>query len=115
MNNRRELARLPVRRVMKPLRAGFATKTVRAHGHIVNLSRAGMFVATESLPQKDEPIKVLFEDAGGLKMEVRGAVRWTGEEESVGGFGMRIEKPSDDYLEFCAALIEALGEAFLPA
>lgn len=111
MDKRRELARIPVKRVMKPLRAGFATKTLRGHGQVVNLSKAGMFIASDELPRPGESIKVLFEDATGAKLEVAGNVRWTTEDDDVdiSGFGMKIEKPSRDYLDFCDELLDAMG------
>ena len=78
----------------------------------MDLSRAGMFIASETLPEPGERIRVVFEDASGAKLDVRGTVRWnTGPEPGpVSGFGIKLHKPGPEYLELCLALIEALGE-----
>ncbi len=111
MSNRRELARIPVKRVMRPLQAGFGTETLSALGQIVNLSKAGMFIASDELTEPGDTIKVRFEDANGAKMAVIGTVRWTtaADEGDLSGFGIKIAKPPADYLAFCEELLDVLG------
>ena len=109
-DSRTEIARIPVRRIMRPLLAGFATPSVRARGQVVNLSHFGMFIASDALPESGESIKLAFEDGSGMKLEVQGTVRWTtADDDEVSGFGLRIHQPPEAYTEFCDALLEALG------
>ena len=116
MPNHRIIGRIPVGRIMKPMAAVFLTSQVKGQGKVMDLSRFGMFIASESLPEPGEGICVVFEDASGAKLDVRGTVRWnTGPELApVSGFGIKLDKPGPEYLELCQALIEALGEAYLP-
>ncbi len=109
MPNRRIIGRIPVQRFMNPMAAVFRTSLVEGKGWVTDLSRMGMFIASETLPEPGERIRVVFEDASGAKLDVRGTVRWnTGPEPGpVSGFGIKLHKPSPEYLDLCQALIEA--------
>ncbi len=117
MPNRRIIGRIPVGRIMKPMAAVFRTSLVEGQGNVMDLSQAGMFIASETLPEPGEGIRVVFEDASGAKLDVRGTVRWnTGPEpDPVSGFGIQLHKPGPEYLVFCQAVVEARGEAYSPA
>ncbi len=109
MPKRRSIGRIPVQRIMKPRSDVFRTSQVEGEGKVMDLSRAGMFIASETLPERGERIRVVFEDASCAKLDVRGTVRWnTGPEPGpVSGFGIKLHKPSPEYLDLCQALIEA--------
>ena len=116
MTNRRALGRIPVRRVMKPLHGAFRSRRIRAIGQVLDVSPRGLFMATEELPEKGAKVKVVFEDASGARIKIKGTVRWNtpGEGEKPPGFGMLIEDPPKDFLDLCDALLDALGAAYLP-
>jgi hypothetical protein len=54
-------------------------------------------------------VSVIIEDAGGNKVEARGAVRWstTDQNEPVEGFGLAIDSPSHDYLNLYEEMVRA--------
>ena len=86
-------------------------------GRIRNLSREGLFVCTQFLPEPDEPVRVVLETPNHRKVEVHGRVRWTTsglpEDEYPRGFGLRIEDPGPHYADFFEDL--ALRSARAPA
>lgn len=100
------IERRRLRRVLKRIPAAFDAGTARGRGHIKNLSKGGVFVRTDRLPEPGSDVRILFHDRGGSKIEVHGVVAWTTDqlspEEDAGaaGFGVRFSYVSDEYLEF---------------
>ena len=92
-----------LRRIMKRIPAAFESASIRSRGHIKNVTKNGLFVRADQLPQPNERVRVVFHDRNGSKVEVRGEVRWTTDQmpkASKAGFGMVIESPTPEFLEF---------------
>jgi len=94
-----------LKRVMKRIPAAFEAGKLRGRGYIKNISKAGLFVRTSILPPMGAPVRVLFHDRKGSKLEVHGTVRWTTqllppEENAKPGFGVLIEPVSEEFSEF---------------
>jgi uncharacterized protein (TIGR02266 family) len=101
----RGIERRRLRRVLKQVPVAFEAGCVRGRGHIKNLSKGGVFVRTDRLPDSGDDVRILFHDRKGSKIEVLGIVAWTTDQlpsEEVGpsGFGMRFSHVPDEYLEF---------------
>jgi hypothetical protein len=100
---RRKLKRHDVR-----VRVRFETGTVRGQGRLRNLHKEGMFIASHLLPTPLEPLRVVI-DWRGHKIEVNGTVRWTSaqfpDRGPASGFGVQLDRPGPDYLEFFASLL----------
>ena len=96
--------RRKLRRIMKRIPAAFESASIRSRGHIKNVTKAGVFVRCEELPKQGEQVRVVFHDRNGSKVEIRGEVRWTTDQLSraadKAGFGMVIDVPSAEFLEF---------------
>ncbi len=94
------------RRVLKErVQVRFETPSSSGTGRLKNVSREGLFVATEAPPVPGDPAHVVFQDLADRWIELDGTVSWTrGEPESSAtappGFGMKIASPSVAYLEF---------------
>lgn len=106
----RKYKRIRMSRKLAPIPAAFKTERLRSEGHILSLSREGVFIATESLPATGEFVTVVFPDRSGSKIEVCGTVRWTTDEVEPGkcprpGFGMHLEFLTDEYREFYEELL----------
>jgi hypothetical protein len=102
VKERRSIGRLPVIKVMRPISARFEAGLRVGQGRVSDLAPAGLFVATEDLPEPDERVYVSFAGPTGIRIEVQGTVRWTSAERPVepAGFGMQIEDPPPEYSEF---------------
>ena len=113
MKDRRAVGRVPVQRIMKPMLATFEADEVRGEGRVLNLSRSGLFLSTEDPPEPGKSVRVVFEDAAGDKIEAEGMVRWSDAQgkDGTAGFGMEIDRPSDDFIELYAELLRLLGRA----
>lgn len=99
------IERRRLRRVMKRIPAAFEAGKLRGKGHIKNVSKEGLFVRTNVLPPAGSPVRVVFHDRHGSKIEVRGTVRWTTdqlppEEQAKPGFGVHFQNASDEFSEF---------------
>ncbi len=99
-----------LRRTVTRIPATFVAAATIGNGHIKNLSREGIFVRTNTLPSKGDPVSVIFFVPDGSKVEVSGTVRWSTaqlprSQEAKGGFGMLIEQQNDPYLEFYEQLL----------
>lgn len=104
-NERRRL-----RRVMSRIPARFEAGGLRGHGHIKNMHKQGLFLRTSLLPAPGTEVRVLFQNREGRKVEVEGTVRWTTDQlgpqkEGKSGFGVKLEAPSPDYLEFFESIL----------
>ena len=116
MRDRRALGRVPLQRIMKPMPATFEADEVRAQGQVLNVSSSGLFVSTECPPEPGKRVLVVFEDATGGKIEAEGTVRWSDAhgKDSVPGFGMEIDHPSDDFSELYEELRSLLARRPVP-
>ncbi len=92
--------------------ATFETDAGIGTGYIKNVTKDGVFLRSQTgtLPVSGEPVNVIFLDLFGRKIEVSGTVRWTTAqldpaEQAKAGFGMQIDSPSDEYLEFYGQLL----------
>jgi hypothetical protein len=90
----------------------FQVAGLRGKGYIKNVSRAGLFIRSAELPPRRDPVDVVFADGGGRMIRLKGTVRWTTAEVTAPrpitpGFGMHIEDPSAQYLEFFQQLLDA--------
>ena len=109
MSERKRAAerRRVLRRHMSPIDTVFRTKRVYGMGRLKNITRQGVFVRARPLPEPADDVTVTFETAAGVKIELRGEVIWTTDQlpedhprRSLSGFGMRIHKVPDEFLEF---------------
>lgn len=99
-----------LRRYIQPLQAHFESGRLRGLGHVRNLSKEGMFIGSERLPQPGAPISLTIETTGGEKIVVHATVRWTTAQlrngsEAPPGFGVRVEGNSSAYRELFEALL----------
>ena len=99
-----------LKRRLTRIHASFESSRVQGAGHVKNVSSAGLFVRTEVLPQRDEPVCVVFRDHLDVGLAVYGTVRWTTGDLPIGtaaknGFGMLIAEPSDRFRNFYQYLL----------
>jgi hypothetical protein len=90
----------------------FQVEGLRSKGYIKNVSQAGLFIRSTRLPGSRDPVNIVFADARGRLIHLNGTVRWTTAEVTTPrpitpGFGMHIENPSAQYLEFFQQLLDA--------
>ena len=82
----------------------FVGGALQADGHVKNLSKEGLFLRTDSLPLPGQPVQVLLMPPDGPEVEVVGTVCWTTDQvpdrSPQKGFGLKIDDPTDAYLEF---------------
>lgn len=88
----------------------YVGESAHGSGYVKNVSREGLFLRTDILPQPQESVNVVFYLPEGGKIEVQGLVCWTTEEVSDEpkprpGFGIRIENSDTPYLSFYEALL----------
>ena len=105
MSQEPKLERRKLRRVLKRIPAAFEAGSLRGKGHIKNVSKEGLFVRTNVLPQPGTEVRVIFHDRTGTKIEVRGTVRWNTaqlpqDETPKPGFGVHIPRGNEDFDEF---------------
>ena len=104
------IERRRLRRVMKRIPAAFEAGKLRGKGHIKNISKEGLFVRADVLPAAGAPVRIVFHDRQGSKIEVRGTVRWTTqqlppEEKAKPGFGVYIERGNDEFNDFFEGIL----------
>jgi hypothetical protein len=100
----RERRRL-LRRAIPSIRAAFEAGKLRGVGHVKNVSKEGLFLRSEILPQPGSEIRILFHDRSGNKIELHGTVRWTtaqlGQDaDARPGFGIQFSKIDDVFRSF---------------
>jgi hypothetical protein len=99
-----------LRRYVQRLEAHFQSGRLRGLGHVRNLSKEGMFIGSERLPQPGAPIALTIETTDGEKIDLNGTVRWTTAQlpnasEAPPGFGVHVEGRSPAYRELFEALL----------
>jgi hypothetical protein len=79
-------------------------------GHLRNVSRAGVFIHAEELPPAGTVVALQFRSPSGALVDVRGLVRWgtdgPGELDGSPGFGVMLNEPAREYLEFVRWALE---------
>jgi hypothetical protein len=101
--------RIPTARI----RVRFVTEGVESVGDLTNLSRAGIFIASEELPRVGAPVALQFEPPSGDTVNLRGEVRWLsqgGEPGEPRGFGAVLREPAREYREFYRWAAELLDK-----
>jgi hypothetical protein len=96
--------------MMKRIPVRFATGSVRAGGHIKNLSKEGVFIRSNVLPMRGDTVEITFETREGRKIEIEGEVRWTtaqmdNHEAAQPGFGVQLLRAGADYQEFFEGIL----------
>jgi hypothetical protein len=104
MKERRRQSRLKMRRALKRIPAVYEAGKLRGRGQVGGLSREGLFFCTDRLPDPGSPVRVVFSDHLGRKIEVSGDVRWNVNPPTP-GFGMHIDRASERYPEFYENLL----------
>jgi hypothetical protein len=98
-----------LKRYTKRVNVRFETATLRGNGRVRNLHKEGMFVASHLLPAALERVRIVMELRDGRKIEIGGTVRWTSAQmparAPATGFGVQLESPGQDYLDFFASLL----------
>ena len=102
--------RRKLKRYVRRIEARFHSGRLRATGHVGNLSKQGLFIRTESLPQAGAPVDLTIETPSGAKVEISGRVRWTTDQlkasgETPTGFGVIIEGHPPGYMDFFESLL----------
>ena len=104
----RERRRL--KRFMSRIPATYVCGKLTGRGAVKNLSKEGLFVRSDTVPEPGQTVHVLLQPPENPKVEVVGTVRWTTDQlpsraPGQTGFGLRIEDPPDAYLELFARIL----------
>jgi Tfp pilus assembly protein PilZ len=99
-----------LRRHIERIPAQFTSGTLRGQGYLRNLSKQGMFLRCDRLPQPRAEVHIVIEHPQGGKLEVMGRVMWTTAElpdapQVTPGFGVLIESGTAAYLAFFESLL----------
>lgn len=99
-----------LKRYVRRIPAKFSSPTMRGTGHVKNLSKQGLFMRSNVLPGPSEEVSVVILASERRKIEVIGRVLWTtaqlgGRTPAQPGFGMCIERASDEFVEFFSDLL----------
>ena len=102
--------RRKLKRFVRRIPAKFSTHSIEGTGHVKNLSKEGLFMRTNCLPQPGEEVQIIILTRDRLKIEVMGVVRWTtaqldNETPAQPGFGVHIQNRSDAFVEFFTDLL----------
>ncbi len=94
-----------LKRAVERIPAAFQAGEMRGTGYIKNVTKQGLFVRTDDIPTPLAPVRVIFHNRDGGKIEVVGSVRWTTDQlppdkRAKGGFGMLIEVLAAEFLDF---------------
>ena len=110
MSNSSGKERRKLKRFVRRIPAKFSTSTVEGTGHVKNLSKQGLFMRTNCLPQAGEEVQIIILTRERRKIEVIGVVRWTtaqlGDRTAAQpGFGVYFAKGSDEFVDFFTDLL----------
>ena len=100
-----------LKRYVERLDAHFQSGKIRGCGLVRNLSKEGLFIRSELLPEPGAPIALTLETVSGDKIDLNGTVRWTTaqvpepQEDMKSGFGVRIEVTGGAYRDLFEALL----------
>ncbi len=98
------------RRIRTAIHTEFEAGPVSGSGHIKNLGFGGLFVSTEEIPERGDPIKLRFRLPGGDSVWLSGLVWWTTNDRSHtggrwSGFGLRVLERNDHYANVVTSLL----------
>jgi len=105
------IERRKLKRWLKRIPAEFTCGGQNGAGHVKNMSKEGLFLRVDTLPEVGKAVRVVIQTMDGSKIEVNGTVRWTtaqlpnNGEDVTAGFGMLIDGPSEAYREFFEDLL----------
>lgn len=104
------IERRRLKRYVERLEVNFQCGRMRGQGHVRNLSKEGLFIRSDRLPQPGLAISITIESSAGDKIELEGTVRWTtaqlSQPRSVpAGFGVRLDEMNPSYRELFEALL----------
>ncbi len=98
------IERRKLKRNVTRVPASFESGELRGKGHVKNVSKGGLFLRTDALPEAGSEVRVLFHTQLARKVEIRGIVVWSTAEldqpDARPGFGVRFEGASEQFLEF---------------
>ncbi len=98
-----------LKRVVKRIPIRFEAGGLRGQGHIKNLTKEGLYIRSHLLPEPGTGICVEIVSHDGSKVEIRAVVRWTTAQlrdaSGTPGFGVMIEQPTPEFLEFFELLL----------
>ncbi len=99
-----------LKRFVERVSVHFQSGRLRGHGYVRNLSKEGLFIRSERLPEPGSPIHVQIETHDGQKIELGGVVRWTTAQlpqsrNVAGGFGVRLDGNPSTYRQLFEALL----------
>jgi hypothetical protein len=102
-----------IRLSVPTIHAVFEAESTHGEGHLGNVSRTGLFMRTNTLPECGESVCVVFTDSRGQQLKVWGTVQWIRGHTDMGkgappGFGLEIEVFSGDYngfIDYLASLV----------
>jgi Tfp pilus assembly protein PilZ len=102
--------RRKLKRYVRRIAAKFSSPTMHGTGYLKNLSKQGLFMRTNVLPEPGEEVSIVILTRDRRKIEVIGTVRWTTAQLSTQtpaqpGFGVHIERASDEFVEFYRDLL----------
>ena len=102
--------RRKLKRYVRRIAAKFSSPTMHGTGHVKNLSKQGLFMRTNALPQPGEEVSIVILTRDRRKIEVLGTVRWTtaqlpGQTPAQPGFGVHIERVGPEFVEFFTDLL----------
>ncbi len=98
------IERRKLKRSVTRVPASFESGELRGKGHVKNVSKGGVFLRADVLPESGSEIRILFHTQQGRKVEIWGTVVWSTAElnqpDARPGFGVRFEGVSEQFLEF---------------
>ena len=62
--------RRKLKRAVERIPAAFEAGAIRGTGYIKNVTKEGLFLRTDELPSPQEPVRVVFHNRDGTKIEV---------------------------------------------
>jgi len=89
-------------RLAEPIRTAFVAGNAEGRGMVQDVSIGGFFVRSPMLPREGTEIIAALVTLSGARLSVNGVVQWNTAMLSTTidrcGFGVRITRPSSDYL-----------------
>jgi hypothetical protein len=96
------------RRARANIRAEFRCGALRGTGQIRNLSRDGLFVGTDVIPEEGATVQARFDSPRGDPVRLVGLVWWTSRGRGacpLPGFGMRLLGANEAYRELVRTML----------
>jgi PilZ domain-containing protein len=101
----RKIERRTLHRAVRRIAATFESGKIRGQGYVKNVSKTGLFLRANALPDAGSEVRVFLSDRAGKKVTLRGTVRWTTKQLPAGskaqpGFGVQIPPDDPAFIEF---------------